>query len=177
MTIQSSYSINPGKGFAGLIARPNDPTSVDLGIIGTAGQPGQPVIYDTGTGRFNVVSSAAQSRAAIGILTYRRSELQDSATSLVTFAAGDEVEIVTFGTVWLTAGGAVRYGQKVRYQTDDSKWDALTPPNRLTGDSYDDDNIQDLTDYFGSVSIVSVSTETIADDQLFEGRIGYGRIA
>ena len=127
MAIQTSYAINPGKGFKGLIARPNEPTIVERGILKpiTSSKanpvPGDALVWN-GTGNGFSCPVTASLKDIVGILTLRQDTVTGS--SGVSFSADDEIFICTLGTVWVEAGGAVEWGSRIVWQTDDSKWDA-----------------------------------------------------
>ena len=117
MTIQTSYNINPGKGYPGLIAHPNEPTIIEAGPLTGTARPGEAALWDRTQHAFKEadISTAAQLAAVIGIFTYRRSELQDSSNDRVNFADGEEVEVCVMGTVWVTAQVALEYGDRLAF--------------------------------------------------------------
>ena len=166
MSVQLSYAINPDAGFQGLLAEPSSPHRTDSGVIQVGGsitrapRPGDAVYYNTTENAFEVPTSGAQSLLVNGILTYRKDQVAN-ADSIVEFADGDEVEIITVGVIWLTAGGAVEYGNQVEYQRGDYKWDAKT---RVTA-------IADILPF----PVFSVNRFASADTNLFKAAIGYGR--
>ena len=168
MVIQRSYSINPPVGFPGTIAEPNSPTRVERGRInipsGAARQdprPGDSVFYNAGDNAWQVPDNAGNSRAVGGILTYPADTVAN-ASSIVVFADGDEVEVVTMGVVWVIAGGALERDDNMVMQIADNKYDAEA---RVTA----------VTDMH-SKPIEFYGTGVAADNDIVKAAIGYGRV-
>ena len=166
-TVQQTYNINPNFGFPGAIAEPSAPHALDSGVINvpTAAtrtpRPGDAVYYDTTNNAFAIPTTAAQSLAVVGLLSYRRDQVA-TANSIIQFADGEEVEVAVFGTFWVTAGSAMEYGQAISWDRVDFQWD---PYARVT-------DIASIV----QVPIVCVSRLAVAANGIAKARIGYGRV-
>lgn len=115
--VQQSFSINPEVGFPGTLARPSEPHATGSGRIyvptnGRAPRPGDALYYDAAQNRFAIPTSDAEDRMVCAILGYRMDEVAQS-DSTVQFSDGDEIQFFTHGTVWVTAGVALEYGQRM----------------------------------------------------------------
>ena len=164
--VQTNYSINPDRGFPGLLAQPSAPHALDSGVLHVPGtatrkpQPGDAVYYDATEDAYAVPTTAAHSLAVCGILSYRQDTVAD-ADSKVKFDDGDEVEVAVLGGFWVTAGSAVEYNQLLAWDRADYLWDTLTKPAAFA----------DLV----TNPIVCVSRHGVAANGLAIARIGYGR--
>ena len=177
-TVQSSYEIYPELGFPGDNARPDEPTSQDSGKIyvpdsGRNPRPGDAVMYDRTRQRFALPTSAGEAARTVGILTYRKDQVANADT-ITEFSNDDEVQIAVHGTFWVTAGGTVRYGDLLRWQTDDYKWDLHAVPSVSGAQSAA--TINALLTAIGAYPIVCVSRFEAADGDVIQARIGYGRV-
>lgn len=164
-TIQQTYNVNPGRGFPGLLAEPSAPHRTDSGVLhvptnGTVPKPGMALYYDAAQNAFRLPTDAATTRAVVGILSYRKDDVANASQQVV-FKDKDEIELITVGVVWVTAGGAVEYGQQVVWQHGDQKWDALARVTTIAT--------------MHSLPIFSVNRFAVADGGLFKAAIGYGR--
>ena len=167
MTVQQTYTINPPVGFAGTIAEPNAPTRTERGILRVPAaatranpRPGDSLFWNTAQNAWEVPDTAAEQILVEGILTYRTDTVQ-SASSILQFSNGDEIEIVTMGVVWVQAGGNVERGNQLQMQTDDWKYDSHA---RVTGIA----NVRILP-------IVCYSASG-ADTHIVKAGIGFGRV-
>ena len=166
MPVQTSYAVNPDRGFAGKLARPTEPHSLDSGQVHVPAAatrkptPGDAIVYDATENQFKLPTSAAESLTVCGILTYRADTVQ-GATGLV-FNDNDEIEVGVFGTFWVVAGSALEYGDLIAWDRTDYKWDKLATPAAFA-------NLVDCP-------IVCVSRLPVAADGLAQARIGLGRV-
>lgn len=165
--VQKSYDINPDVGYAGDIARPSEPHSLDSGLISVPSaatrnpRPGDAVYYDTTANAFAIPTTAAHSLLVCGILSYRADTVANAA-SILEYGDGDEVEIGVFGTFWVPAGSAVEYGQMISWDRTDFQWDA-------------DARVTAIASILPN-PIVCVSRKAGAADDMVQARIGYGRV-
>ena len=167
--IQQNYAINPDVGFTGGLAEPNSPHRIEAGRLHVPAaatranpRPGDALYYSTAENAWAVPTSAAQSLAASGILTYRADTVQ-TAESFVQFKDDDEIFVATMGVFWLVAGGAVERDQIV-------SWDRASPFDwNVTARAAAHANI-------ASVPVFSVNRDAVAAAARFKAAIGYGRV-
>ena len=181
MVIQTNYSINPGIGTPGVLVRPTSPHAMDSGQIrvptsGRNPQPGDAIYYDRTNNRFALPIDDATNRLVCGILGYRFDTIQED-DQTIQFDNDDFVQIFTMGTVWVRAGDAVEWGDLLRWQTDDYKWNAHTRATLSTSDTYTDAAVNAVIADLGRYPIVCVSPEPVADEGIAMAQIGYGRVA
>jgi len=199
--IQTAYQVNPDVGFAGGLARPSEPHSLDSATIhiasgqGAAAKPGYPV-YRYSASQVAVPTNAAQMQRVIGILSYRVDTVAED-NGEIDFEDDDFVQFGVFGTFWVTAGSAIQWGQRLTWAhadlstpaDRDQKWDALAltevPGLNATAASFADlaaartameslrVSIRRLTD---GVPIRCVSPDAASDGHLIEAQIGYGEL-
>ena len=166
-SVQQSFNINPESGFPGDIAQASAPHVLDSGVINIPTsatrnpRPGDAVYYDTATNAFAIPTSAAQSHAVVGILSYRKDQVAN-ANSIVEYADGDECEVGIFGGFWVKAGEALEYGNLLSWSRTAFDWEVLTAPA----------NFAALVNY----PIACVSRKAVADGGIAIARLGYGRI-
>ena len=200
MAIQTSYSVNPEGNYAGLIARPNEPTSLDFGRIYVPAaatgvsipKPGMGVYYDRTRQRFALPTDVATARAVIGIIHYRRSEIGDVGTDEITFENDDEIEVGVLGTYWVNVQNATRYGDRLAMNTSTGTFHVVDSHN-IAADGADPagtsasqvgDAIQTAVNSIlngdiggiGGSPVMSVSPNEVAANGLAMARIGFGKI-
>ena len=168
MAIQLSYEINPEIGFVGDLARPNEPHSLDSGVLVVPAaatrmpRPGDALYYDTANDGFAIPTTAARRcMATVGILHYRRDAVVESGAT-VAFGDGAEIEVAVFGTFWVSASAAMEYGQRIHWDTATFDWSPKTTPNSVAN--------------LGRLAIVCVSRHAVGVGGIAQARIGYGRI-
>ena len=167
MTVQTTYDINPGPGFAGGLAEPSAPHFIDSGVLhvpaGVTRFPtaGDAVYWDTTENAFAVPTSAAQSILATGILTYRQDTVQTQAGA-TEFVDGAEIEVGIFGSFWVIAGGAVEWGNQLQWDRTDYKWDALARVTAVTA--------------MHIRPVEMASRQAGVDTSIVKARLGYGRV-
>ena len=197
MPVQVDYGRYPEKGYLGDVARPAEPFAFDLGLahVPTSGRkprPGDAVYYDTTANGFAVPTTAAQRTAVIGIVSYDPGVVSSTLASAPTDANSDQfvefydddpIKICVFGTVWVRAGSAMEYGQVVQqdtYSTPDYKWDPYTPdlsvPNTFADLAAARAAVFAVVENSRSRVFECVNPTPVADSDLVQVRIGYGRI-
>lgn len=166
-SVQQNYSINPERGFPGMIAEPNSPTRIEQGVLNVQSadtranpRPGDSVYYDAANNSWRVARNAATQLLVGGILTYRGDTVAGS-NSIVQFGDGDEIEIITMGVVFVTAGGATERGDILVMQSDDFKYDNTARVSAIA-------NIHETP-------IVNFNRDAAADTNIIRAAIGYGR--
>ena len=194
-TVQTGYEINPEFGFAGDIARPGEPHAYDSGLLHVPAsstrnpRPGDALIYDATHNEWRVPATAAESLAALGIMTYRVDRIQNATSNMLDFADESEIEIGVHGTFWVVAGEAVEYGDRLVWDVADYKWNVAAAPaavdvpdstaNTVTANAVVAANlvaqINAVVAALGRLPVVCVSRAPAADGDLIEARIGYGR--
>ena len=166
MTVQTTYDINPGPGFAGSLAEPSAPHFIDSGVLhvpaGVTRFPtaGDALYWDTTENAFAVPTSAAQSIIATGILTYRRDTIQTQAGA-TEFVDGAEIEIALMGCFWVIAGTAVEWGDTLSWDRTDYKWNNLARVTAVAA--------------MHTRPVEMASRMAGVDNSIVKARIGYGR--
>jgi hypothetical protein len=167
MTVQTTYDVNPGRGFPGGLAEPSAPHFIDSGVLhvptGQAHIPtaGDAVYWNTTENAFATPVDAASSVRATGILTFRKDIVQTQAGA-TEFVDGAEIEVALFGCFWVVAGTAVEWGDTLTWDRGDFKWNAFA---RVTTIS---------TMHIRPVEMASRMAGV--DNSLVKARIGYGRV-
>ena len=87
---------------------------------GTAPKPGDAVVWNNAQKAFTLPTSGTQSAALDGIIV-----LSQQITG-VSYEDGQQIDVLLRGTIAVKAGNAVGYGNLVRWQTNDQKWDAAS---------------------------------------------------
>ena len=138
--IQSQFDLYQQIGYPGQIARPNEPWAADRGpmIVNATstrkGRPGDAVYWDTTNNGFAVPHNVATQLLVIGVIGYdgevahQLSAVPSGSNSdyIVQYDDDDPIKVITMGSVFLIAGGAVEYSHILRFQTD-HKWNEDTP--------------------------------------------------
>ena len=121
--IQSTYNQYPDIGYPGLLARPEEPTIIERGVLGGAGtlQPGDALFWDRDNLYWRLAVTAAEGNDTTGILSYDQSTVQNTSDQ-VRFTSGDEVRVGIMGTFFATAGASFVRGDRVIFDTSDHKW-------------------------------------------------------
>ena len=204
-TIQQTFAVNPEIGFAGDVARPNEPHATDSGTLHVPSsatrkpRPGDALYYSTSEDEWAVPTNAAQSALVAGILHYRKDLVQNMA-GVLEFDDEAEIEIGVFGTFWVVAGSAIAHGDLIAQDRSDHQWDtvggisadAVEIPasgagalpstwNSGTATTVVNTVIASLKDQITSglhrVPIVCVSRDgAAAAGDIIEARIGFGRV-
>ena len=173
MGIQSTYAIYPDLGYAGGVARPNEPMAIDLGLFVGSGviKPGQAVRYDRANDGFVLPTNVATSRDFIGVVHYRRSEVQ-TADDEVEFSNGDDIEVGVMGTFWVISDNAVKYGDRMAFDTSTGNFHMISSATADVGTGAGDRNITDPL-AASSAGATDVSTAINAGVQnILDGNIG-----
>ena len=177
MAIQTQYDINPQAGYVGQLARPAEPYALDLLPAHAAGnlrkpRPGDMVYWDRTNNGAAVVTSAAEFRDAIGIVTYNPGTVAKTLAAAPAGANSDtyveyedhaNMPVLVFGSVHLLAGGAMEYGDAVGYDFGDHDWTTAAAPKPAA---------------IGNIirRIVECVDLDVSDGDIFTARIGYGRV-
>ena len=110
--------------------RLNVPTS------GRKARPGDGVYWNATANRFQVPTTDAQELLVLGIVAYDVGTVQstlgttpttENSDQFIQYDDDDVIKVAVLGTFYLIAGGAVEYGNILRHQNDDYKWDNDTP--------------------------------------------------
>ena len=173
MAIQRVFRRHQQPGWVGGLARPDAPYAYDIGQIhvptsGRKGRPGDGVIWDATENQYKVPTTAAEELLVIGIVAYDAGTVQSTLGTVPTTENSDQfieyednaiIKVGVMGTFWIIAGGACEYGDLMRHQNGDEKWNADTPS--AYGELYK--------------RAVECVSKVGADGGIIEGRIGYGR--
>ena len=173
MAIQRVFRRHQQPGWVGGLARPDAPYAYDTGQLhvptsGRKARPGDGVIWDTTQNQYKVPTTDAEEFLVVGIVAYDAGTVQSTLTTAPTTENSDQyieydddaiIKVAVLGTFYVIAGGAVEYGDILRHQMNDYKWDVDIPTS--------------YAELFKrAVECVSKSG---ADGDIIEARIGYGR--
>ena len=141
MAIQLSSNTYPNRGFPGELSRPGEPYAIDflpaqVPASGRKPRPGDGVYWNATANGAASASSAAQELLVLGIVHYDLSKVQDKLSAVpsgsdsaqyIEYEDGEFMPVIIHGSVYVRAGGACEYGNLMRFQEDDYKWDADNP--------------------------------------------------
>ena len=175
MAVQLQYQTNAQRGYVGDVSRAAEPHAIDLVPVqvpanGRNPRPGDPVYWDGTNNGAAVPTTDNQSELVIGIVTYypdqvagRLSAIPSGSNSdaFIEYTDGQVAPILVMGSIWLLAGGAIEYHQLIRWDTTNFDWETVAKPTAFT------DIIA------APVTCVDIG---VADTDIFQGRIGYGRV-
>ena len=174
MAVQTTTNTYPGVGLPGEIARPNEPIRIERKPIyvvsgGRKPRPGDGVFWNGTQDAFQYPTTAAQELLVTGIVHFEQNAVQGHLASVpsgadtdtfIEYDDGEIAPIITMGTVYMRAGAACEFGDLLRIQRADFKWDP--------------DNPTSYAELFKRpVECVSASG---ADGDLIEANIGGGRV-
>ena len=191
MPVQTTYSDYPASGYPGGVARPSEPHGMDSGTLyvtsGEAGnpKPGDAVHWNATQNRFQVPTTTAQARRAVGVLGYRVDTVANDANQ-VRFKDGDAVQVCVLGTVWCKVGEGVEYGDAVIFDTSDDDWVKFggIPADAVEAEGTSQAQINtalaslkdQIVEGLRAVEFTVVSPEPVASGSVAQVRIGFGRI-
>ena len=141
MAIQLSSGTYPSRGMPGELARPGEPYAMDflpaqVPVSGRKPRPGDGVYWDATNNGAAVASTAAQGLLVVGIVHFDLSKVQSKLSAVpsgsdsaqfIEYDDGVFMPVITIGAVYVRAGSACEYGDLMRFQEDDYKWDADNP--------------------------------------------------
>ena len=175
MPIQTQFEINPQVGYVGALARDTEPFAIDQLVAqvpasGRNPRPGDAVYWDSTNDGAAVPTSANLNETVFGIVTYFPGVVANvlsstpsgaNSASFIEYEDGASMPVIVMGTVWLLAGGALEYGNILRWNTSNFDWETVAKPTAFT----------DLI-----AKPVECVDLAVADTEIFKARIGYGRI-
>ena len=131
-------------------------------VMGDTGgaRPGDALFWDTTNDAWRVAHDGGSVRSVAGILSYPADTVAN-ASSIVTFASGAEIEIITMGVVWVVAGGNVERHNFLEFQQGDYKYDNLARQTAIA-------NL-----HTNPIECYSTSG---SDGDIIKAAIGYGRV-
>ena len=145
-SIQDVYALYQGRGYPGQLARPNAPYAFQQGtagvVTGTSLRSGYGVKYDQTNNDFRLPTSDADALEVIGIASYDMGAIQSSLTATPDGENSDQVieirdnrpiRVGLEGWFWAIAGGALEFGDILRYDPDDENWRKITTPTAISG--------------------------------------------
>ena len=188
MAIQTSYDINPDVGYPGDLAQSGVPHHFDSGVINVASsiasgrkpRPGDGLIYSRTNKAFQLPNSAAEASQIVGILTYRKDVVQNKETSDTEFEDGANVEVCVFGSIWVRAGAALEYADRLAWDHDDFNWVVGTDPVAFAPSDPGGPTQAEWTSLIRSlnkVPVVCANRIGVASGNVAIARIAYGRVA
>ena len=208
--VQSSYQTYPDVGFPGQIAQGSGPYFIEEGPLyvpsgGRKPRPGDALCWDSTQNAFKIPTDNAESGRVLGILSYRVDTVANAA-SILEYEDGDSIQICVFGTLFVKAGGAVEYGDRIEWNRSDYDWDpagalanadvANISTGSGTGDvptptaataanatalaaalnSLADNIVSALNAKLGAVAVTCVNRDPQSSGATILARVGYGRI-
>lgn len=179
-SVQQNYNIYPGAGYPGGIARPEEPTIIQRGIIklatGVTVQPGVALTYDRSDQTY-VPAVAGTVADIVGMLGYSISRVQNAENQVV-FANGDQIRINLFGTFWAESHEALEEHDRLVFNPASNQWgilaDAVGPAagNTTLNAAYNQ-TVRNGISAGSRLPVVAASRATAAGE-IFEARIGWG---
>ena len=172
--LQSTYRQYPDVGYPGLLARPEEPTIIERGILGSstitrAATPSSGLFWDRSGERWRVPQATAEDRTVTGILTYDQSVVQN-ADDTITFAANDEIKVGLVGCFFGTAGVDLKKGDRLIYNASNGRWN-----RRSTFSGTDADDLVNGDSEGGVVgSLITCVSNSVSAGGLFMFRISFG---
>jgi hypothetical protein len=128
MVFQTDYTYHIGRAYKGAVARPGEPTKVDLGIAGEDLKPGDAVVFDAAAAERDFKKPvAATLDDVVGMVLYDEG-MVPNASGEVIIKSGDPVRVATKGGFYAEAGTDMSYGTQCAWNVTDGVWDALTEP-------------------------------------------------
>ena len=192
--VQTSYSIYPGRGPRGGVARPSEPHSLDYGLLHVAStetrapRPGDAVIWNATQNRFQVPTTAAEARRSVGIISFRVDTVAND-DGEVRYKDGDAIQVGVFGTFWAQVGAAVEYGDQVIFDAagdDDWVQDTgvpfpttaieVTDNTKANIDAAIASLVTRISASLRAVAFTVVSPQPVTSGGIAQVRIGFGRI-
>ena len=128
-SFQKNYNYHIGRNYFGAVARPGEPTIVDLGIAGEDLKPGAAVLFDaTDTERNYKKPEAGTLANVVGIVSYNEGSDVAQADGSVLIKSGAPVRVGKLGSFYAKPGADLETGQQVVWNIADEDWDLLTEP-------------------------------------------------
>ena len=173
--VQTNYNTYSQKGYIGDLSRPDEPHAIDLvpaqvPASGRNPRPGDPVYWDATNNGAAVPTTANQAEQVFGIVTYYPGQVGGTLSTRPTGANSDQfieytdgvlMPVIVMGTAWLLAGAALEYGNLIRQNFTDFDYETVTKP------------VDFNTIIAAPITVVNLA---VADGDIFEARIGFGRI-
>ena len=177
MVFQSQYDVQLQRGYVGALAEDAGPWFIDRVPVqvpdsGRKPRPGDQVYWDATNKGAAAVASAANQKAAFGIVTYFPGVLPKlldappsgaSSRVYLEYEDGEFMPVVIMGTVWLLAGAALAYGDQIVQHASDRDW--------IKGDNAQPSALANIVR-----AAVRCAEVAVADTDIFKGRIGLGGI-
>ena len=140
--IQAGYRTHQQPGWVGDLAKPTAPWEFIMGEIHATGTDtvaaGTAVAYDDTENAFVAVAdSDAGGLTTIGIVSFDSGSVAstksapgtaENSDAFVAYGDGDYAKIGIMGTFWAVAGGALEFGDAVRYDSSEVGWVAQAAP-------------------------------------------------
>ena len=179
MAIQSTYSIRPEAGRPGVIARECQATIPDKGLSKVATgaakpQPGWAVYWNDTLKGWTVPQNAVESQLALAVVASPGNRVAEASNNTtIEFDNNEDIEVISYGHVWVETNSAVEYGDLMEFDATSKKFQKTTlaaPGN----------TVSDHSTWLGNlprVFMVCVSPEPAAANDVVQLRIGGGRIS
>ena len=172
--VQFSYNTYAQRGYIGDLARPDEPHAIDYvpAYVPTSGRnprPGDMVHWDATNNGAAFALNANASETVFGIVTYYPGQVGGTLAAtpsgansdqFIEYKDGELMPVIVMGTAWLLAGAALEYGNLIRQHHTNFDYTTVTKPADFG------------TLIAAPVTVVDVA---VADGDIFQARIGYGR--
>ena len=180
MSVQASFTRYAPRGHVGDLARPEEPHAFDIGpcYVASGGRnprPGDCVLWNETQNAFQVPTSDNERYQTVGVVSFDPGTIPTTPASgdpYLEWEDGEIIKVLSFGTIWLTAGQAIeRYHPVLQHvaSTPDYQWD----PVDLSGSQ----TTTTLALRVRGISIQNVDPDPVsAAGDIFMARIGYGRL-
>ena len=127
MSLQTTYRTSQQRGMVGTVSRPNQSFGERLRVVAAAApQPGQ--AYTLVAGVATLPADAAAAALAVGIMSFSQGALNaaiaqtENWKSGVVYVDGDEAPGMEDGNIYVLAGGAIKAGDALIYDTAADDW-------------------------------------------------------
>ena len=179
-SVQQNYNIYPGRGYAGGIARTDEPTVTQRGIIkldaGITVRPGIGLTYDRSDQTY-IPAVAGTVADIVGMLGYNISQVQNVDDQVV-FANGDEIRVNLMGTFWAAAHEAIEEHDRLVFNPGSGQWAVLAAAEgpaagNVTLNAAYNQTVRNGISAGSRLPVVAASRATTAGE-IFEVRLGWG---
>ena len=175
--VQTSFGKYQQNFYAGMPSRGNSMIDefvtgvLDLGSGTRAVRPGEPVMWNSTSKKFNPITSAATQLDLMGVVTYDYNHDTNS-SGMIEFGDESTITVMLHGTIVLKVGEAVNFYDRLQYDHSDHDWTVENSPVLAAGTTVNLAAVNAIAKAFKRVPIYCVTKEGGAANGLVEARIG-----